>query len=94
MNSIEEALADYILVLDTSYSNCHQAEDRPSYTSHLAAAAVMFASYTKTKSITELKKLVAEERRAYGVSFLAHDEGKKAESAFHKFAVMIESAKS
>ena len=93
MNSIEEALADYILTLDTSFNNCHRAEDRPSYTMHLAAGAVMFASYTKTKSIAKLKELVAEEGKGYGRSFLANDEGTKAENAFHKFAVMIESLK-
>lgn len=91
MKSIEDALAEYIDTLATSAAHCHHANDRPLYDKHLAAAAIMFASFRRTGSTTVLKEYVAQERRAYGRSFLSGPEGEGAESAFDRFAKLVES---
>ncbi len=90
MQDIEDALARYIEVLSTSRSRTTTANDRHVYTEHLAAAALMFASFHTASPIATLKKHVADERRAYGWGFLSGEEGSAAEKAFDEFAKLVE----
>jgi hypothetical protein len=60
------------------------------YTQHLASAALLFAAFQKGAA-DQLGKLVAEERRNYGISFLSGDVGQRAEAAFCSFADSLES---
>ena len=92
MKEIEQALVRYVNRLDASAARTTQANDRPSYTQHLAAAARMFASLHSNAPLATLKSLVADEREAYGRFFLTSDAGKAAEAAFDEFAKQVEAA--
>jgi len=93
MEEIEKALAEYIIVLRDSFANCHRAEDRPLYEKYLAEAAIMLAEVHLGGSLTKLKERVASERHSYGWGYLSYEEGEAAESAFHKFATLVEQSK-
>jgi hypothetical protein len=83
-----QALANYIQILAEASEQTHRAEDRPRYTAHLAAAAQMFvAAYQDSKM---LQKLLEDERRAHGWSYLADEAGARAERAFNEFATCVE----
>ncbi len=84
-----ETLAKYILVLRDSLEQTHCANDRPIYTKHLAAAAVMLAEYCESQDVARLQESIGTERRAYGWGYLSGTEGKAAESAFHDLAVAL-----
>jgi hypothetical protein len=90
MEDFKSALADYIVVLDTSAAKTPRAEDRGRYQQHLAAAALMYAALVKNRSIDKLKALVASERQSFGRDFLDGPEGKSAEAAFNAFANLVE----
>jgi trehalose-6-phosphate synthase len=91
MQKYEQALADYISILDQSAKETHRAEDRNRYQQHLASAALMFVAIVKDRSTPKLKELVAAERHSYGWDYLSEPAGEAAEKAFHTFATMIES---
>lgn len=82
------ALANYIQILAEASEQTRRAEDRPRYTEHLAAAARMFVAAQRGSEA--LQKLVADERRAYGWSYLADETGARAERAFNEFAAIVE----
>jgi hypothetical protein len=89
MSDILDALAKYVAVLDMSARQTHRAEDRPSYTQHLAAAAQFFGA-AHAGRLEELRGLVASERHAYGWGYLSDAEGSAAEKAFDDFAKLVE----
>ncbi len=91
MESYKAALADYIAVLERSASETNRAEDRSRYQQHLASAALMYAAISKHCSLEGLRQLVASERRSYGWSFLSGPPGAAAETAFDRFARLVES---
>jgi hypothetical protein len=51
----------------------------------------MYALLHRDEPLSMLKEKVAEERHNYGWGYLQGSEGEAAESAFHKFATLIES---
>jgi hypothetical protein len=91
MATLIDALAQYIEVLSHSAQATTRAEDRSTYTSHLAAAAEIFACLNSGR-LPEAKKLVSDQRRAYGWGYLSGDEGSAATTAFDRFASMVESS--
>ena len=91
MTEVFNALAGYIAALDRSAHETHRAEDRRAYTEHLAAAARCFVMVHAGR-ITELRALIASERRAYGTAYLSGAEGSAAEKAFDDFARVVEAA--
>lgn len=90
MQDIEKALARYVGILSASAKRTTYANDRSTYTKHLAAAAVMFASLHSDSPLEALKEQVADERHSYGWGFLSGEEGSAAERAFHEFAKLVE----
>lgn len=86
-----DALADYVEVLTRSAETTSQAEDRSTYTSHLAAAAAIFASLHSGR-LAEAREIVDSERHAYGWGYLSGDEGAAVTAAFDRFASLIETA--
>jgi hypothetical protein len=90
MEPYKTALADYISVLEQSSAKTNRAEDRSRYQKHLASAALMFCVIQQQQSVDKLRELVAAERRSYGWDFLDGPAGKAAESAFHRFAQLVE----
>lgn len=92
MIDLRNDLADYVGVLSKSAAGTSRAEDRAAYMQHLAAAAMMFFLIQKNLPRTTLDKWLSDERRTYGMGFLANNEGRDAESAFQRFAATIESA--
>lgn len=82
------ALDAYVEALSSAAQRTQQAEDRPRYRDHLAAAAVLFHLLYRDK-MAEAKEVIAQEERSYGWSFLADTEGAVAESAFAAFARTI-----
>ena len=84
------ALADYIRVLAEASEQTRRAEDRPRYAQHLAVAARMFVAACPGSEPEMLQKLVADERRAFGWSYLADEAGARAERAFDEFATFVE----
>lgn len=89
-SALETALADYVDELCKSADQTHRAEDRPRYQTHLAEAARMFRAVRQTRSLAELRSIVARERHNYGWSFLSNEEGRRAEAAFEAFATRVE----
>ena len=87
---LENLLARYIEVLSTSATDTSRAEDRPRYEHHLAEAARMFSVLRLGKNLDALKRIVADERRSFGWSYLSGDSGKAAERAFDDFAKQVE----
>lgn len=85
-----DKLAEYISVLSASSEGTSQANDRPVYAGHMAAAAAMFSEYYRNRSVTRLKELVAGQRRDYGWGYLSGDAGESAERAFDTFAEFVE----
>ena len=89
MIDLLDALATYVSVLVRAASETHRAEDRHSYTQHMAAAAEIFVAVHAGR-IADLRALVAGERHAYGWGYLSYAEGTAAENAFHQFAKIVE----
>lgn len=89
MATLINALAQYIEVLSRSAQATTRAEDRSTYTSHLAAAAEIFVCLHSGR-LSEAKILVSDQRRAYGWGYLSGDEGSAATTAFDRFASMVE----
>jgi hypothetical protein len=83
-----KALAGYIQTLTESSEQTHRAEDRRRYTEHLATAARIFVAVHQDSDT--LRQLVADERRAYGWSYLADETGARAERAFNEFAAIVD----
>jgi len=89
MPEIQEALAKYVQALEKGSAATQNANDRPLFLGHLAAAAGMFADLHRG-DMTALARRVVEERRSFGWSFLAGDSGAAAEKAFDEFAKSVE----
>jgi hypothetical protein len=89
MSELLDALARYVDVLSRSAQESNRAEDRHTYTQHLAAAARFFMAAHAGRT-EELRALVASERRAYGWGYLSYAEGAAAEKAFDDFAKVVE----
>lgn len=87
MSELLDALAKYVIVLNRSAQETHRAEDRQSYTQHMAAAAALFVA-AHTGRLEELRELVASERHAYGWGYLSYAEGDAAEKAFARAALI------
>ena len=92
MEQLKSALAEYISTLETSAEKTNRAEDRTIYQKHLAAAALMYVTLEKNRSLEKLKELVATERHSYGWGYLDGSEGDIAETAFDAFAKLVEAA--
>jgi hypothetical protein len=90
MGKFTKALAEYVAILGKSAADTKWANDRPLYQRHLAEAALMFVAIEKDESLEKLRSLVSLERHTYGTGFLSGDEGSAAESAFNKFAKLVE----
>jgi hypothetical protein len=84
-----DKLAKYIDALDHGASATTYAGDRPAFESHLARSALMFLAIHR-KDDTCLRRIVAQERHAYGWSFLSGEEGAAVEAAFDAFASIVE----
>ena len=89
MGDLLDALSTYVSVLARSARETHRAEDRQTYTRHLAAAAQLFVAIHSGR-IDDLRALVASERHAYGWGYLSDAEGAAAEGAFDEFARRVE----
>ena len=89
MSELLDALATYVEVLNRSARETRRADDRHTYTQHLAAAAQIFVA-AHAGRMEELRALVATERHAYGWGYLSDAEGEAAEKAFDGFAKIIE----
>jgi hypothetical protein len=89
MASPLDALAIYVETLAQSADRTSHAADRPEYTRHLAAAARMFLCLQQGR-MTDAAKLIAEERRSYGVSFLSGEPGAAVAAAFETFAASVD----
>ena len=90
METYRKALAEYITILGKSAADTKWANDRQIYQQHLAEAALMFVVIENDKSIEKLKSLVSSERHSYGWGYLSGPEGSATESAFDKFAKLVE----
>ena len=89
MTALLDALASYVEVLLHAAQATTRAEDRSAYTSHLAAAAEIFA-YLHTGRLSEARDIVGSQRRAFGWGYLSGDEGARATLAFEQFASVVE----
>lgn len=90
MKKLLDALATYIGVLAHSAQVTKRAEDRVTYTRHLAAAAQIFVCL-HSEQLSEAKEMVRSQRHGFGWGYLSGEEGAAAEAAFDRFATMIES---
>lgn len=90
VSELQDALAEYVLVLADSADCTHWAPDRPIFQARLAQAARMFAALRGPQPIEALKTLVASERHGYGWGYLSDDAGQRAEQAFDRFALVVE----
>jgi hypothetical protein len=89
-SELTDELARYVGTLQASSGESTTAQDRPRYDKHLAVAALLFCALHR-RSITEVLKLVKEERRAFGWGYLSEDCGERATAAFDRFAMLVES---
>jgi hypothetical protein len=88
MTDLLTALANYIQVLAEASEQTSRAEDRRRYTDRLAASARMFVAAHQNSEA--LQTLVADERRAYGRSYLSDEAGARTERAFDEFAAIVD----
>jgi hypothetical protein len=88
--AVEEALSEYIAVLNGGAGRTTRTEDRPKYERHLAAAALMFSALHRG-DLDGFKILLATERRAFGWDFLSGEEGSAAEAAWAHFVDFAQS---
>jgi hypothetical protein len=91
MATLLDALAQYVEVLSHSSHTTTRAEDRSTYTGHLAAAAEIFTCLHSGR-LADAKAIVSEQRRAYGWGYLSGGEGAAATTAFDRFASIIEAS--
>jgi len=89
MGDLLDPLSKHVSVLARSARETHRAEDRQTYTCHLAAAAQLFVAIHSGR-IHDVRALVASERHAYGWGYLSDAEGAAAEGAFEEFARRVE----
>ena len=87
--ALQDALSEYISVLANSADETTRANDRTLYDRHLAEAARMFA-FLRVGDIAGARECVAKERQAFGRAFLAGAQGEAAESAWNRFACLVE----
>jgi hypothetical protein len=85
MEEITNKLADYILVLSEALEKDNYANNRPMYTKHLAAGAVMLALLQKNKNLAEIVDLVKQENRNYGWSYIKGPYGEIIGTAWEEF---------
>jgi len=88
-----ESLAQYVGALLESADTTHRSENRPRYERHLAQAARMFYAIRRDPALVQLSAVVAEERRAFGWSFLSGDDGARVEHEFNAFAQAVETVR-
>ena len=89
MTELLAALTEYVQVLSASAESTSRAEDRSKYSSHLAAAALMYM-HVVMNNHKELKSVVSSERRAFGWNYLSDTEGVAAEKAFSIFSALAD----
>jgi DNA segregation ATPase FtsK/SpoIIIE-like protein len=89
MTELLAELTEYVKVLSACAESTSYAEDRSKYSSHLAAAAVMYM-HVLMNNREGLNSVVSSERRAYGWNYLGGAEGTSAEKAFSKFFALAE----
>jgi hypothetical protein len=89
MSTQLQALAAYVEVLSASAAATQHSNDRPEYTKRLASAARIFLLLHQGRQ-AEAIQLVAEERRAYGWSYLSGAPGAAAAIAFSTFAATLD----
>ncbi len=75
MDEILDKLADYILSLRKALEETNVANERPSLTKHLAAAAEMFALLHVHETISVIENIVEAEKRGHGWSFISGENG-------------------
>lgn len=89
VTNLLSALTEYVRVLNGSAESTSRAEDRSKYSSHLAAAALMYM-HILTNNREGLQSVVSSERHAYGWSYLSETEGAATEKAFATFSTLAE----
>jgi len=82
MNSIENKIAEYVNILCDSLDKTTHANDRLTYTKHLAEAARWFGMINRGVSKEKLRKQILQEERNFGWGFLSGSEGESVEKAF------------
>jgi hypothetical protein len=84
-----DLFAAYLAELSKNAERMRDTREGPQYTHHLGAAASMAAAL-ESSDLPELQRLIAEERRYYGWSFLPGPEGTRTEAAFASFAEAVQ----
>jgi hypothetical protein len=88
MTTVEEALIAYIDALRAARSATRRPEERQFCLNRLAAAAEMFAFF-RSGDQTALLRIVEDERRSFGWSYLSGAQGEAAERTFARFAATV-----
>jgi len=83
------SVAQYVETLSKSRERTKRAEDRSAYTSHLAAAALIF-QFIVQSDLASVRELLLAEQQAYGRSFLDGEAGQAAEAAFARLVQSFE----
>lgn len=89
MTELLSALTEYVQVLSAGAEGTSHAEDRSKYSSHLAAAALMYM-HIFANNREGLKSVVLSERRAFGWNYLSDTDGAATEKAFSGFSALAE----
>ncbi len=89
-DQLVDRLSAYVETLNRAADATTTAKERPRYTQHLATAALIFAA-THRRSLADVRRLVADERRSFGWDYLTGDVGNQAESEFDRVASLVES---
>jgi hypothetical protein len=87
--TLQDALAKYVRIVGTSADSTHETNNRPLYDLHLAQAARLFADL-RAGDMAAVRERVADESRAFALTFLAGRDGEAAERAWHAFASLVE----
>jgi hypothetical protein len=83
-----DLFAAYLTVLSQSAELVRDTGEHPEYERHLAEATRMAAAL-ESGDLDELRRLITNERRHYGWSFLRGPAGDRTESAFTSFAEAV-----
>ncbi len=85
MEEIINKLTDYTLSLKEALKSTNEASERPLLTSHLAAAAEMYALLHKHQDISAIESIVKTEIRGHGWSFISGEAGTKVANTWVAF---------
>ena len=89
MEEVIEKLSDYVLSLSSALEDTVNANERPQITKHLAAASLIFALLQKHQKVSAIERLVKDEIRSHGLSYISGSAGERIATNWVAFTKVV-----